>query len=175
VDDEAAEGGAALAGGAHGGEGDGAEGEVEVGGGATMAALLPPSSRMARAKRAARRGATVRPMAVEPVAETRGMSGESTSCWPTVASPMRRVARPLGMLPNDAWNFFAARSKMAWVARAVRGVFSEGFRRRRCADQSEGGVPAPHGDGEVEGGMMPTTPRGCQVSSCGGGRVRRGR
>ncbi len=34
VDDEAAERGAALACGSHGGEGDGAEGEVEVGGGA---------------------------------------------------------------------------------------------------------------------------------------------
>ena len=33
VDDEAAEGGAALAGGAHGREGDGAQGEIEVGGG----------------------------------------------------------------------------------------------------------------------------------------------
>ena len=33
MDDEAAEGGAALASGAHGGEGDGAEGEVEVGSG----------------------------------------------------------------------------------------------------------------------------------------------
>src|SRR5260370_29705633 len=33
VDDEAAERGAALAGGAHGGEGDGAGGEVEIGGG----------------------------------------------------------------------------------------------------------------------------------------------
>src|ERR1700738_1758242 len=37
--------------------------------GATMAALLPPSSRIARAKRAARRGPTS-PIAVEPVAET---------------------------------------------------------------------------------------------------------
>ena len=60
---------------------------------------------MARAKRAARRGPTARPIAVEPVAETSGTRGESTSCWPTVASPMRRLARPAGTLPNLAAAF----------------------------------------------------------------------
>ena len=40
-----------------------------------MAPLLPPSSRMARAKRAARRGATARPMAVDPVADTAATLG----------------------------------------------------------------------------------------------------
>jgi len=48
--------------------------------GATMAALLPPSSRMARAKRAGESWSyEARPMAVEPVAETSGIIGESTS------------------------------------------------------------------------------------------------
>jgi len=41
---------------------------------------------------------------------SRGIVG-SRGDVPTVASPMRRVARPLGMLPNDAWNFWAARAK----------------------------------------------------------------
>ena len=38
----------------------------------TMAALLPPSSSKARANRPPATGATARPMAVEPVAETSG-------------------------------------------------------------------------------------------------------
>ncbi len=58
-----------------------------------------------------------------------------------------------GDVPNLDSNFFAARSKMAWVARAVRGVFSLGFQTTASpADEGEGGVPAPDGDGEVEGG-----------------------
>ena len=83
------------------------------------------------------------------------MRGESTSCWPTVASPMRRVARPLGTSPN----FFAVLSKMAWVARAVRGVFSEGFQttalpqtRARAAFQLQTAT------GKLKAEMMPTTP-----------------
>src|SRR5260370_34439098 len=74
---------------------------------------------------------------------------------------MRRVARPLGMLPN----FSAARSKMAWVGSAVRGVFSEGFQttalpqtRARAAFQLQTAT------GKLKAEMMPTTPRGCQVS-----------
>jgi aldehyde dehydrogenase (NAD+) len=43
--------------------------------GQTMAALLPPNSRMERAKRLASRGPTMRPMAVEPVAETSATFG----------------------------------------------------------------------------------------------------
>ena len=39
--------------------------------GVTTAALLPPSSKIARAKRWASFGATARPIAVEPVAETK--------------------------------------------------------------------------------------------------------
>ena len=133
--------------------------------GVTMAALFPPSSRMALAKRAASLGATARPMAVDPVAETRGIMGESTSCWPTLASPMRRVARPCGMVPNLVSNFFAARLKMACVASAVRGVFSLGFQttaspqtRARAAFQLQTAT------GKLKADMTPTTPRECQVS-----------
>ncbi|CPP49489.1 Uncharacterised protein [Bordetella pertussis] len=47
--------------------------------GATMMALLPPSSSRTRPKRCATRGPTCRPMRVEPVAETSATSCESTS------------------------------------------------------------------------------------------------
>ena len=40
--------------------------------GVMMAALLPPSSRIERPKRAATTGATARPMRVEPVADKTG-------------------------------------------------------------------------------------------------------
>ncbi len=153
MDDESAEGGAALACGAHGGEGDGAEGEVEIGGGGDDGCVVAAEFEDGLAKRAASFGATARPMAVDPVAETRGMIGESTSCWPTVASPMRSVARPAGMVPNLDSNFFAARSKMACVASAVNGVFSLGFQTTASPQTSaRAAFQLQTATGEVEGG-----------------------
>ena len=129
--------------------------------GATIAALLPPSSRMARAKRAARRGATARPIAVLPVAETSGTSGESTSCWPMVASPMRRLERFLGAAPNLATAF----SKMAWTARAVKGVFSLGFQTTELPQtRASAAFQLQTATGKLKAEMTPTTPSGCQVS-----------
>ena len=64
--------------------------------GATMAALLPPSSKMARAKRAAKRGATLRPMAVEPVAERTLTRWSSTSTSPISRWPMSSSSKPAG-------------------------------------------------------------------------------
>src|ERR1700760_4347837 len=65
----------------------------------TMMALLPPSSRIERPRRAATAAPTDLPMRVEPVAETRAM----------------RV-----LAANTS-------STMCWQARAQSGVFSEGF------------------------------------------------
>jgi hypothetical protein len=96
VDDEAAEGGAALAGGAHGGEGDGAEGEVEVGGGATMAALLPPSSRMGFGEAGGELGADGAAHGGRAGGGDERDEGRVDEASPTVASPMRRVERPWG-------------------------------------------------------------------------------
>ena len=59
----------------------------------TMAVLLPPSSRMLRAKRAAIFGATSRPMRVLPVALTSATRGSSTR-----ASPKRTVVISLQSL-----------------------------------------------------------------------------
>ncbi len=56
--------------------------------GATIIALLPPSSRIGRPKRAATFGPTIEPIRVEPVAETMGAPLDSTSASPTPAPPM---------------------------------------------------------------------------------------
>jgi hypothetical protein len=53
--------------------------------GATTIALLPPSSSRQRPKRAATRGASARPMRVEPVADTSATRASSASAWPTFA------------------------------------------------------------------------------------------
>ena len=62
-------------------------------------------------------------------------------------------------------NLRAARSNRAWVARAVRGVFSEGFQttelpqtRARAAFQLQTAT------GKLKAEMMPVTPRGCHCS-----------
>ena len=56
--------------------------------GATIIALLPPSSRMARPNRAATFGPTTAPMRVEPVAETIAASFDEMSASPIAAPPM---------------------------------------------------------------------------------------
>ncbi len=50
--------------------------------GATIIALLPPSSRIGRPNRAATFGPTTEPMRVEPVAETIGTRFDATSASP---------------------------------------------------------------------------------------------
>ncbi len=92
--------------------------------GATIAALLPPSSSSARAKRAASRGPTARPMAVEPVAETTATRGIVDQRLADVAAADQQLARgPSGASPNRRM----ARANTACVASAVSGVFSDGF------------------------------------------------
>ena len=56
--------------------------------GATIIALLPPSSRIGRPKRAATLGPTIEPMRVEPVAETIGTRFDATSASPIAGPPM---------------------------------------------------------------------------------------
>ena len=56
--------------------------------GVTIMALLPPSSRMHRPKRLATIGATLRPIAVLPVALTTATPESSASLRPASAPPM---------------------------------------------------------------------------------------
>ena len=116
--------------------------------GATMAALLPPSSRIDRPNRPATTGPTCWPIAVDPVALISG-----TPVCATSAAPVVRVAE----------------QHLVQVRRCIdlRGRLFEqrvrGQRRERCqlarlpddrvaAHQGERGVPRPHRDGEVERG-----------------------
>lgn len=126
-----------------------------------MPALLPPSSRIERAKRFASRGPTSRPMRVEPVAETSATFGLSTSASPTSRPPIRSCDRPAGASPKRAM----ARSRMAWVASAVSGVFSDGFQTMASPQTSASAAFHDHtATGKLKAEMMPTTPSGCQVS-----------
>ena len=63
--------------------------------GAMTAALLPPSSRMLRPKRAATTGATLRPMAVDPVALTTG-----TPSWASAVSGVTSLGFQMTGLPH---------------------------------------------------------------------------
>ncbi len=129
--------------------------------GATIAPLLPPSSSSARPNRAASRGATARPIAVEPVADTSGTRRSSTSAWPTAGPPMITSARCGGASANPAH----ARANSAWVASAVSGVFSDGFHTHGSPQISASAAFHAHtATGKLNAEMTPTTPSGCQVS-----------
>ena len=87
-------------------------------------------------------------MRVEPVAETSGTRGSAARASPTSRPPMTSCDRPSGASPKRA----RARSSTAWVARAVSGVFSDGFQITGSPQtRASAGVPGPDGDGEVEG------------------------
>ena len=118
--------------------------------GVTIEALLPPSSRIARAKRRASRSPTMRPMRVEPVAETTGTLGIVDQSLADLAPADQTASRDR---PAPSPNFAAARRNSAWVAsarqrRLLRWLPDDAV----AADEREGGVPRPDGDGEIERG-----------------------
>ena len=116
--------------------------------GATIAALLPPSSRIERPKRPATTGATRRPIAVEPVAETIGTASWATSAAPTSAPPSSTWLRWFGASVSAA-----ARSNNALAGdRRERRLVARLPDHRVAAHERERGVPRPHRDREVEGG-----------------------
>ena len=127
--------------------------------GATMAALLPPSSRIARANRAASRGPTARPMAVEPVAETTAIRGSSTITSPVSRPPIRTSHSPSGASPNRRM----ARATIDCTASAVSGVFSDGFHTTGSPHTSASAAFHDHtATGKLNAEMTPHTPSGCQ-------------
>lgn len=127
-----------------------------------MEALLPPSSRIGLAKRRASRSPTARPMRVEPVAETTGTRGSSTSASPTSWPPISTVARPPGASsPKRA----AARRIRASTASAVSGAFSDGFHTSGSPQTSASAAFQDQtATGKLKAEMMPTTPAGCHCS-----------
>ena len=128
--------------------------------GATTAALLPPSSSSERPRRAATRGATSLPMRVEPVAETSGTRGSSTSASPTSRAPSTTCERCSGAPVRRA-----ASAARAWQASAVSSVFSDGF--HTTASPQTKASAAFHDQtatGKLKALMTPTTPSGCHCS-----------
>ncbi|KAG0748010.1 hypothetical protein G6F24_015459 [Rhizopus arrhizus] len=126
-----------------------------------MMALLPPSSSSTRPKRCATRGPTWRPMRVEPVAETSATVCESTSASPTSRPPISTSDRPAGASPKRciAW------AKSAWQARAVSGVFSDGFHTTALPQTMASAAFQDHtATGKLKALMTPMTPSGCHVS-----------
>ncbi len=127
----------------------------------TIMPLLPPNSSKVRPKRWATRGASALPMRVEPVALTRGTRRSSASASPMSAPPMTTALRLSGTPPA----FAAAASSRAWQARAVSGVFSDGFHTSALPQTSASAAFHDHtAAGKLNALMMPTTPSGCQVS-----------
>ncbi len=149
VDDEAAEGGAALACGAHGGEGDGAEGEVEVGGGGddgcVVAAEFEDGSGEAGGEAwgdgAAHCGAA------GGGDEWDEWGVDELLAYGCVAD--EEGGEALGTLPN----FFGRSLEDGLRGECGERSFFAGLPDDGvAADEGERGVPAPDGDGEVEGG-----------------------
>src|SRR5262249_53079681 len=115
--------------------------------GATMAALLPPSSRIARAKRAARRGPTSRPIAVEPVADTTATRASATRAWPISRPPITIPDKPFGRVPHSPHR---APDDRLCGQRRERSLLGWLPHYRVAADESESRIPGPHRHGEVE-------------------------
>ncbi len=116
---------------------------------------------MARPKRAAMRGATARPMRVDPVALTSRTRRSSTSASPISASPTMTAEIPCGASGSPA----ITRSSSAWHASAVSGVFSDGFQTMLLPQTSaRAAFHAQTATGKLKALIMPTTPSGCHIS-----------
>src|SRR5665811_1146110 len=131
--------------------------------GATIAALLPPSSSRLRPSRAATRGATSLPMRVDPVAETSAIRGSSTNTWPVSRSPRMSCAMSSGAPARRA----ASRAS-ALHAIPVSSVFSEGFHTTASPQTKASAVFQDHtATGKLNAEMTPTTPSGCHSHPLG--------
>ncbi len=131
--------------------------------GATIIALLPPSSRMARPKRAATLGPTIAPMRVEPVAETIGTSlrgdqrlADRRAADDDLGQPFRRVG---------AEALEGALEDLHRRQRAESGVFSDGFQITGSPQTSASAAfQAQTATGKLKAEMTAQGPSGCQVS-----------
>ena len=127
--------------------------------GVTIIALLPPSSSSERPRRAATFGAIARPIAVDPVADTSGTRGSSTSARP--ALPTITSTSPSGASPKRS----SARRNSAWQASAVSGVREDGFQITGSPHTSASAAfQLQTATGKLNAVMMPTGPSGSQVS-----------
>ena len=141
--------------------------------GATIIALLPPSSRIARPKRAATLGPTIAPMRVEPVAETIGTSlrgDERLADRRPADHDLRRAPRARrrrsASAPRVEETFIAAS--------AVKGVFSDGFQITGSPQTSASAAfQAQTATGKLKAEITAQVPSGARSPSCGGPDARR--
>ena len=128
--------------------------------GATMAALLPPSSRMVRPNRAATRGAICAPMRSDPVALTTATRGSSSSAAESSRSASTSACTPAGALASAS-----ACSSSDAHASDVSGVSSDGFQITVSPHTSAIAVFHDHtAAGKLKAEITATTPAGCHVS-----------
>jgi len=129
--------------------------------GATIIALLPPSSSSERPSRAATVVATARPIRTEPVAEINGSSGACANASPTAPSPATRQSSASGASGMSA----AARSASAWQAIAQSGAFSDGFQSTGSPQTSASmAFQAQTALGKLNAVITAIGPRGCHCS-----------
>lgn len=160
VDDEPAQAGAALAGGAGGGEHHGAHREVQVGrrghDGGVVAAQLQQHPAEPRGDA----GPTSRPIRTEPVADTSATRGRRP------AARRGRGRRAPGSSPRAGRRRRPRRGRSAPAASAVNGVSSEGFHTTGSPHtRASAAFHAHTATGKLNAVITPTTPSGCQVSS----------
>ncbi len=128
--------------------------------GATIAPLLPPSSRISRPKRAATTGATARPIRVDPVADTIATSSWAASAAPTSLPPSNTWLRS-GGAPTS----LAARPRRASHATAVSGVLSDGFHSTGSPETRASAAFHDHtATGKLNAEITAHGPIGCHVS-----------
>src|SRR5271170_7231051 len=131
--------------------------------GATIIALLPPSSRIGRPNRAATFGPTIEPMRVDPVAETTGTCFDATSASPIAGPPMTIWARPSGASEPKR---LIARARIFIVASAESGVFSDGFQITGSPQTSASAAFQDQtATGKLNAEITAHGPMGCQVSA----------
>ena len=100
-------------------------------------------------------------MRVLPVALTRAIRASPASASPVSRPPSTTCESAFGASPKRA----AARSRSAWQASAVSGVFSEGFHTTGSPQASASEAFHAHtATGKLNAVMTPTTPSGCHVS-----------
>src|SRR5208283_4159401 len=111
--------------------------------GATMMALLPPSSRRLRPRRRLTISPTWRPILVEPVA---GVVDEALANGRAVADDEAEDGGVNVVGAADALGYLDGGNR---AERCLAGRLPDGG---VAADSGDGAVPGPHGNGEVEGG-----------------------
>ena len=129
-------------------------------------ALFPPNSSKLFPKRAPTVCATLLPMAVEPVAETKATRGSSAIHRPTSAPPLSKQETPLGMLFSSSTSLM-----IRWQAKLQKGAFSLGFQTHTFPQtQAKATFQLQTATGKLKADIIPTIPKGwyCSYIRCSG-------